>query len=58
MTTGGSSTSEGGAPAGTPAAGAGSRRVPLSVLAWLWVGLPMTYGLYELIQKAAQLFTG
>jgi hypothetical protein len=32
--------------------------VPLSVLAWLWVGVPMAYGLYELAHKAAQLFTG
>jgi len=54
MTTGGSSTPEGGA----PAVAAGNSRVPLSVLAWLWVGLPMTYGLYELAHKAAQLFTG
>jgi hypothetical protein len=52
MTTSGSSTSDGGAPA------AGPSRVPLSVLAWLWVGLPMAYGLYELAHKAAQLFTG
>ncbi|MFG3258558.1 hypothetical protein [Streptomyces sp. NPDC048172] len=34
------------------------RRIPLTVLAWLWVGLPLAYGLYELISKAAKLFTG
>lgn len=34
------------------------RRLPLAVLVWLWVGLPLAYGLYELISKAAQLFTG
>ncbi|WP_281368591.1 MFS transporter small subunit [Streptomyces boluensis] len=30
----------------------------LTVLAWLWVGLPLGYGLYELVRKATQLFTG
>ncbi|GAA2095987.1 hypothetical protein GCM10009801_65230 [Streptomyces albiaxialis] len=34
------------------------RRIPLTVLAWLWVGAPLAYGLYELISKAAKLFTG
>ncbi|WP_181767317.1 MFS transporter small subunit [Streptomyces albidus (ex Kaewkla and Franco 2022)] len=52
MTTGESSTADGGA------AAAGPSRVPLSVLAWVWVGVPMAYGLYELAHKAAQLFTG
>ncbi|SCK34126.1 hypothetical protein H181DRAFT_02815 [Streptomyces sp. WMMB 714] len=52
MTTGDSSTPDGGT------VQAGGARAPLGVLAWLWVGLPMAYGLYELIQKAAQLFTG
>lgn len=33
------------------------RRTGLTVLVWLWVGLPLAYGLYELINKAAQLFT-
>ena len=32
-------------------------RRPLIVLAWLWVGVPLTYGLYELVRKATQLFT-
>ncbi|WP_425086180.1 MFS transporter small subunit [Streptomyces hainanensis] len=30
----------------------------LLALTWLWVGLPLTYGLVELVRKAAQLFTG
>ncbi|ONK16143.1 MFS transporter small subunit [Streptomyces johnsoniae] len=30
----------------------------LLVLSWLWVGLPLAYGLVELVRKAAQLFTG
>jgi hypothetical protein len=28
------------------------------VVAWAWVGLPFAYGVYELIQKVTQLFTG
>lgn len=34
------------------------RRRPLIVGAWLWVGLPLAYGIYELVHKAKQLFTG
>lgn len=34
------------------------RRTTLIVLAWLWVGVPLAYGLYELVRKATQLFTG
>ncbi|MFD9006931.1 hypothetical protein ACFV0T_39360 [Streptomyces sp. NPDC059582] len=30
----------------------------LIVFAWLWVGVPLAYGLYELVQKATKLFTG
>ncbi|WP_433871763.1 MFS transporter small subunit [Saccharopolyspora sp. CA-218241] len=30
----------------------------LLTLSWAWVGLPFAYGLYELILKVAQLFTG
>ncbi|MET9075835.1 MULTISPECIES: MFS transporter small subunit [Streptomyces] len=30
----------------------------LIVLAWLWVAVPLGYGVYELVQKATQLFTG
>ncbi|WP_445655160.1 MFS transporter small subunit [Streptomyces lydicus] len=33
-------------------------RRALLVLAWLWVGLPFLYGLYELTLKLKQLFTG
>jgi hypothetical protein len=33
-------------------------RASLVVLAWLWVGIPLAYGLYELVIKVAQLFTG
>ncbi|WEO94320.1 hypothetical protein A6P39_010055 [Streptomyces sp. FXJ1.172] len=29
----------------------------LIVLAWLWVAAPLAYGVYELVQKATQLFT-
>ncbi|QHY99320.1 hypothetical protein SSPS47_29870 [Streptomyces sp. S4.7] len=36
----------------------GSRRTALIVFAWLWVGVPLAYGLYELVRKATQLFTG
>jgi hypothetical protein len=32
-------------------------RRPLVAFAWLWVGAPLAYGLYELVQKATQLFT-
>jgi len=28
------------------------------VFVWLWVAVPFTYGLYELVRKATQLFTG
>jgi hypothetical protein len=35
----------------------GGRR-PLAVFAWAWVLLPLVYGLYELVRKATQLFTG
>ncbi|WP_425586072.1 MFS transporter small subunit [Streptomyces racemochromogenes] len=34
------------------------RRRTLSVVAWLWVGLPFGYGMYELALKMRQLFTG
>ena len=30
----------------------------LSALAWLWVTAPLAYGVYELVRKATQLFTG
>jgi hypothetical protein len=34
-----------------------SRKALFGVV-WLWVALPFAYGLYELIRKATQLFTG
>jgi hypothetical protein len=30
----------------------------LLVVAWLWVGLPFAYGVYQLILKVIQLFGG
>jgi len=41
---------------GTPQA-APSRR-GLIAFSWAWVGAPLAYGLYELVRKATQLFTG
>jgi hypothetical protein len=35
-----------------------TNRTPLMVLAWAWVTLPFLYGVYELIRKVTQLFTG
>ncbi|WP_419999390.1 MFS transporter small subunit [Streptomyces boninensis] len=35
-----------------------TRRRGLILFAWLWVGAPLGYGVYELVQKATQLFTG
>ncbi|WAX76873.1 MFS transporter small subunit [Streptomyces sp. KMM 9044] len=39
-------------------AAAGHDRRGLIVLVWLWVGVPLAYGLYELVRKVTQLFTG
>jgi len=36
----------------------GGTPIPLIAFSWLWVGAPLVYGLYELVQKATQLFTG
>ncbi|MEU9240905.1 hypothetical protein [Streptomyces shenzhenensis] len=30
----------------------------LIAVAWIWVGAPFAYGVYELVQKATQLFNG
>lgn len=30
-------------------------RMGLLIFAWAWVGIPLIYGLYELILKVAQL---
>jgi hypothetical protein len=35
-----------------------TRHTPLKILAWVWVGVPFAYGVYELIQKLTQLFSG
>ena len=35
-----------------------SNRTGLIAVAWLWVGIPLAYGVYELVLKAKQLFTG
>jgi hypothetical protein len=32
-------------------------RTPLLIIAWLWVVLPFSYGIYELIRKVTQLFS-
>ncbi|MEU6614246.1 MFS transporter small subunit [Streptomyces parvus] len=37
---------------------AGKDQRPLIAFTWVWVGAPLAYGLYELIRKATQLFTG
>ncbi len=34
------------------------RYVPLAVFAWIWVAVPFGYGLYQLLTKVAQLFSG
>lgn len=44
-------------PSESSAGGPPARR-GLIAFAWLWVGVPLAYGLYELVQKATQLFTG
>jgi hypothetical protein len=46
------------APPQNPASEAGPKRSGLIVFSWLWVGLPLAYGVYELVLKAKQLFTG
>jgi hypothetical protein len=33
-------------------------RTFLLVVAWLWVGLPFAYGVYQLFLKVVQLFGG
>ncbi|MER8153610.1 hypothetical protein [Streptomyces sp. NPDC094472] len=35
-----------------------SNRTALTVVVWAWVAVPFGYGVYELIRKATQLFTG
>lgn len=45
------------APTSTPQSSPPRRRA-LIVGAWLWVGVPLAYGVYELVHKVTQLFTG
>ncbi len=35
-----------------------TRRRPLLVVAWLWVGLPFAYGVFELGRQLVPLFGG
>ncbi|MFE9684374.1 hypothetical protein [Streptomyces sp. NPDC006285] len=48
----------GGTAGGVPADGPAPDRRALIAFAWVWVGAPLAYGLYELVRKATQLFTG
>lgn len=34
------------------------RYLPIAVLAWLWVAVPFGYGIYQLLTKVVQLFSG
>jgi len=52
------STSDSSPPDSSVPDGPVSDRRPLIAFAWVWVGAPLAYGLYELVQKATQLFTG
>lgn len=36
----------------------GTRRSLVMALAWLWVGAPFVYGVYQLVLKVVQLFGG
>ncbi|MEO3801600.1 hypothetical protein [Nonomuraea sp. B1E8] len=42
----------------TGGADTANRRTGLMVLAWAWVGVPFTYGVYQLFLKLTQLFSG
>jgi len=35
-----------------------NNRVGLLTVAWLWVGLPFAYGVYELIVNVVKIFQG
>lgn len=43
---------------GSPPSPLPPRRRALIAFSWLWVGAPLAYGVYELVKKATQLFTG
>jgi hypothetical protein len=45
-------------PQQSPESETGPNRTGLAVLAWVWVGAPLAYGVYELVLKVKQLFTG
>ncbi|OON81774.1 hypothetical protein GBW32_30435 [Streptomyces tsukubensis] len=45
-------------PSGAAVPGTPPARRGLITVSWLWVGLPLAYGVYELVRKATQLFTG
>ena len=49
-----------GVPDGLPRTGCTrvAARRGLIAFSWVWVGAPLAYGLYELVRKATQLFTG
>lgn len=40
----------------SPALESPASRVPVTVLAYVWVGVPFAWGVYELILKARNLF--
>jgi hypothetical protein len=52
------SASEPASTSGPANASEGGGRRGLIAFSWFWVGLPLAYGLYELVRKATQLFTG
>lgn len=36
----------------------GAAKAPVVIVSWLWVGLPFAWGVYELVLKAKNLFSG
>ncbi|MGP4044517.1 MFS transporter small subunit [Streptomyces sp. 2A115] len=52
------STSDSSLPDSSPPDSSPPGRAGLIAFAWVWVGAPLAYGLYELVRKATQLFTG
>lgn len=41
-----------------PQSGQSGRQTALTVFVWAWVTVPFCYGIYELVLKLRQLFTG